>query len=771
MEAHTSALMLRDLAVAILASTVSMRVFSILKLPLLLGFIIVGILLCPVFGVIKSPESISALGELGVMFMMFFVGMEFNLEKLKKVLAPSVLGIAFQIGAMGVMGMAAAGLMGLSRIDGVFLGGVLAMSSTIVIVEIFTQRRDLSKLYAQIAIGILIIEDIFAVFLLVVLSGLSSGELPDAGALMRSTVALLSFMITIFVAGKLLLPKLLRKFAAEGNQQELIMVIFCLILGLGELAQLSNLSLSLGAFMAGSIISGSDVSRKVEHITDPFRNLFVALFFVSVGTQINPSLILELWLPIILISLGVIVFQTAACFCGIVLSGVRCRDAYLAAINKAQIGEFSFVIAGLGISSGVMNPKIMAIAMGVSFLTVFLNPLVSSQSEAIMRISARLTPNKAKDLLEIYRRAVSSFSKSASVNFAVFLPNAGAIFVYTLLFSALMFVTAHFADRFDADKSSPWIATAIWAAAAALAVPMLAGILNASGRCAAKIVDALDSRYAFSSGTGGKLHAFLREVFSAFIMLAFAVIYYAFVFNFLPVGDAFAVFGITAVVMAVFFRKRFSAFRHSMEGKFTSVVKRHLENTEQNRREHLIDSIRASRTWANAVSEVDIGEFSDAAGKTVGELALRSRTGAEIAAIKRGAFAIYDITADTRIYPDDVVILCADQKSLSQAEKILTAPSPIKPESANIEGATGLEVLEVPAESAVLNKTLRDLAMPKTYGVKVMSVLPAGDVEPSRPDPSRKFSASDKLLCMGSAAAIDRMAKALTLAKVSEYEG
>ena len=215
-----------------------MRIFSMLKLPLLLGFIIVGILLAPVSGLISSAGDIAELGELGVMFMMFFVGMEFNLERLKKVFAPSVLGIAFQIGAMGVLGMIAAGLMGLSKIDGVFLGGVLAMSSTIVIVEIFTQKRDLSKLYAQIAIGILIIEDIFAVFLLVVLSGLSSGTLPSGMELLRSTIALLSFMITIFVAGKLFIPKLLRKFAVSGNQQEMIMLIFCLIMGLGELAEL-----------------------------------------------------------------------------------------------------------------------------------------------------------------------------------------------------------------------------------------------------------------------------------------------------------------------------------------------------------------------------------------------------------------------------------------------------------------------------------------------------------------------------------------------------
>lgn len=750
-----------------------MRIFSMLKLPLLLGFIIVGILLAPVSGLISSAGDIAELGELGVMFMMFFVGMEFNLERLKKVFAPSVLGIAFQIGAMGVLGMIAAGLMGLSKIDGVFLGGVLAMSSTIVIVEIFTQKRDLSKLYAQIAIGILIIEDIFAVFLLVVLSGLSSGTLPSGMELLRSTIALLSFMITIFVAGKLFIPKLLRKFAVSGNQQEMIMLIFCLIMGLGELAELSNLSLSLGAFMAGSIISGSDVSRRVEHITDPFRNLFVALFFVSVGTQINPHLILELWLPIVLISVCVIVFQTLACFCGIVLGGVRCRDAYLAAINKAQIGEFSFVIAGLGISSGVMDSSIMAIAMGVSFLTVFLNPLVAGQSERVMRAAHAVAPKKFLDFLEVYRRSVGSLSKSTSGNskLAAFLPNIGAIFVYTLMFSALMFVAAHFADIVKSEDTPypDWIAFGIWVAAAALSVPMLAGILKSSSACAAKIVDGVDAHYGLASGAGGKLHALLRGVFSAFIMLAFAVVYFAFVFNFLPIGNALALFGGTVALMALFFRKMMSNFRHSMEGKFATVLKRHLENAEHNKRELLIDNVRASHNWAKSVSEVEIGEFSDAAGKTVGELAVRRRTGAEIAAVKRGAFSIYDIAADTRLYPDDIVILCGAESQLVEAEKILTRPAENSADiSENSGGAARLADFEVSEKSGLVGKNLRELALPKNFGIKVMGVLCEGDVESTQPDPNRAFVAGDRLLCMGTSAAFNRIAHELKLAEIAE---
>lgn len=770
MDSHSTELLIRDIAIIIVAATVSMRIFSMLKLPQLLGFIIVGILLSPVTGIVGSSENIAALGELGVMFMMFFVGMEFNLERLKKVFVPSFLGITFQIVSMGILGMASAGLMGLSKIDGIFLGGVLAMSSTIVIVEIFAQRRDLSKLYAQIAIGILIIEDIFAVFLLVVLSGLSSGKLPGASELFASTLAILSFMITIFVAGKLLVPRLLRKFALSGNRQELIMMIFCLIMGLGELAALSNLSLSLGAFMAGSIISGSDVSRRVEHITDPFRNLFVALFFVSVGTQINPAMLWELWLPIILISAGVIIFQSLACFAGVVMGGGACRDAYLAAVNKAQIGEFSFVIAGLGISSGVMDPSIMAIAMGVSFLTVFVNPIISARSEAVMRLARRMAPKKILDALDVYRRAVGSISQSVADNGKLrdFLPHLAALLIYTLMFCGVMFAATGITNYIESESTPypDWLALGFWAVAAVLSMPLLSGALRASGTCVHKLVDGIEASYGLTSGAGGKLHAFLRGVFSAFIMLGFAAVYLVFVFHILPVGDAFIILAASIVFMALFFRRIFSNLRHSLEGRFSSVVRRHLENSESSRRGELMDSVRASRTWAKGVSEVEIGEFSRAAGKTVGELAIREKTGAEVAAIRRGAFSIYDIGSDTRLFPDDVVILCASEGEIAAAEAILAEPSDSSGESADA-GKTLLKVLSVTENSPMAGKTLADLRLPGKYGVKLVEVMRAGAKSPSRPDPKTPFSAGDRFLCMGSSDSIESLARKFALSAES----
>ncbi|MFR6031695.1 MAG: hypothetical protein ACLUKN_00050 [Bacilli bacterium] len=211
-----------------------------------------------------------------------------------------------------------------------------------------------------------------------------------------------------------------------------------------------------------------------------------------------------------------IIFQTLACFAGIVLGGVRCRDAYLAAINKAQIGEFSFVIATL-ISSGVMSPSIMVIAMGVSFVTVFANPFLAARSEAVMGFARATVPKKILEALDIYRSSVESVSRSAAENrnLRAFIPHIGAILVYTLMFSAVMFVSAYIAGIIESESTPypEWLAIGIWIAAAALSLPMLAGTLRNSGKCAAGIVDALESKAAFLKGENARLHSFLRGVF------------------------------------------------------------------------------------------------------------------------------------------------------------------------------------------------------------------------------------------------------------------
>ena len=676
--------MLKDLAVVIVSAAVAMRVFNMLHLPLLLGFILTGILLYPVFGVVDGKEAISELGELGVSFMMFFIGLEFNLERLKSVFLPSFFGIIFQIFAMGALGIYAASAMGLGGMNGIFLGGVLAMSSTVVIVEMFTRRKDLDKYYAQVATGILILEDFFAIFLLVALSDMADNGVRIA-ELGSTTLAMFSFVVAIFVAGKLTVPALLNK-AAE-REDEMVMFTFCLILGIGELAVASGLSLALGAFLAGAIISGTEISNKIERMSAPFRNLFVAVFFISTGMLIEPSSLFELWKPILWLSLGVVVIQTLACFTGALIGGAPCADAFKASVSKAQIGEFSFVIAALGVSLGVMDQAIMTVALGVSFVTVFANPILYALVPRVSAAFARVEPRFLQNFFEWYSGFLSKLSASAarSRTFALVLGAVVACAVYLLLINALYVVSCFLISNFAGE--GVWPKFIISAAAAALALPLIFGILRNLGL--------------------GKL--------------------------------------------------TFGKFGAGLETRFIVAVRRHLDNADFKRRDILISDVKSRCSWATEFAEVEIGELSAAAGKSVGELSIRSRTGAEIAAVRRGRFADCEINAPYRIYPEDVVILAGSSGQIASAVRILSQAGHSHAESSSSP---------ITAESIVVEKgmwlagmKISEAQLPKKFGVRILAVR--SDNSERRPIAEDTISEGYELLLMGTSENVGLLKKSL----------
>ena len=684
---------LKDLAVIAVSAALAMRVFNILRLPLLLGFILTGIFIHPVLGLIEDKEIIGQLGELGVAFMMFYIGLEFNLERLKNVFLPSLLAVVFQILAMAALGIYAVSKIQLGGLNGIFLGGILAMNSTVVIVEIFTRRKDLDKYYAQVATGILIFEDLFAIFLLVALSDMA--DMADKGLrimeLASTTLALFSFLVAIFVVGKLFVPMILKKVAER--EQEMLMFTFCLILGIGELAVVSGLSLALGAFLAGAIISGTMVSNKVERLTESFKNLFVAIFFIYTGMSIDPSSLLLLWKPILLLSGAVVIFQTSACFLGSLVGGAQPSEAFKTAIIMPQIGEFGFVIAALGISLGVIDQSIMSIALGVSLVTVFINPLLGTLGIKFAAFCARIEPLFVRRSLSAYSAFLTDSMLRAARNrtFVLILASLIGCCVYLLLLNALYVVSKFFISLFDSGNT--WAVYAIYGVATLAALPLILGLLRSLG----------------------------------------------------------------------FKALSFGSFVSNLETRFLLAVRRHLDKADFKKRDNLISNLKSNCAWATEFSEVEIGELSYAAGKTVGALSIRSRTGAEIAAVRRGRFAECEIGASFRIYPEDVIILAGNAKQIESAAKILTLQS-FSYNDERLSPVNAVEI-ELPEKSWIDGLSLADAELPRRYGVRVIAFR-CGDEE-MRPMPSSKFYAKEKILIVGSPENIEKFRASL----VEDREG
>ena len=316
----------------------------------------------------------------------------------------------------------------------------------------------------------------------------------------------------------------------------------------------------------------------------------------------------------------------------------------------------------------------MTIAMGVSFLTVFVNPFLSSQSDKVFAFTNKYVPGKLKFVFDVYYNAISSMSTAAkkSEYLGAIAGPLVRIGIYTLLFNGLLIVAIFFRGVFDSEAvpivPNEWFDIVYWLLVAALSLPIVMGVIMNVGRATRTIISMTP---LVKEGSSGMVAALLRVVFSFFIAILFAFFYFAFVWHYLPSSKITIVFFAAVVLLALVFWKIFAGMNSSLESKFTEVFQRHLANAEHHRHDAMMESIKKSYKWAIETGEAEITELSLASGKTVGELAVRAQTGAEIAAIKRGRFVIYNIMPDTQVFPDDIVVLSGQPEDVAKAEKLL----------------------------------------------------------------------------------------------------
>ena len=742
---------LKDLAIIVSSATVATWIFSALKMPVLLGYIIVGILLSPVFGLLHSSDVLGEAGEFGVMLMMFYVGMEFGFDRLKKIFLPSLFGVMSLAVVMGALGAVAARMMGMSVADGIFLGGILSMSSTIIVVENLGMRGQLQKPFAQIAVGVLIFEDIYAVLLLVLLSGLAVQSESGMGRFFETLVLTSTFVIAVFVGGKLAINMLAARLSLSKEPQTLIMFAMCIILALGFLAKQFGLSFALGAFLAGSVISGSPIAGKVENLTSPFRNLFVAIFFVSVGTMIKPGLILELWVPIVVLSFFAVIFQIAACFAGAVLGGARPKDSFLAAVNMAQIGEFGFVIAGLGMGLKLIDDSIMAITMGVAFVTIFANPFIASRAPAVANLLSSHIPQLLKKPLDAYSRKLTKIKDIAleHENLRAMARGAAIAAVYAFLFNAVViagvFISNGLSGFFKTDLK--WTMYILWTIVGLLALPLAVGCFRKAESCAGSM-----TKVPLGNLPVRKLFIKIFSIVAGCAAVLFcAGVYYGVARGYVSFRGLLSGNVICGVLLGVACYGALKNFNMALESKFKLIFRRHLENAEAYRHDRMIEKIKSRYSWAIDISEVEIGDLSPAAGRTVAQTELRKLTGAEIVAVKRGLFVIYNIFPDTALYPGDVVVLCGEPSQLKAAAEALAEKrrfSSADDVAENLLSDFSVSTLSILENSSLAGKDLRSANLTKLYAIKVIGLGKSGSAL-RRPYPEDVFASGDLLVVMG----------------------
>ncbi|MBO4624848.1 MAG: cation:proton antiporter [Bacteroidales bacterium] len=397
--------LIADLALILICAGVMTLIFKKLGQPLVLGYIVAGFIASPHFALTPSvvdAESIQVWSEIGVIFLLFALGLEFSFKKIVKAGGPAIITTLTIIFGMIVLGFLVGSAFGWSKMDALFLGGMICMSSTTIIYKAFEDLGLAKKKFAGLVMSVLILEDILAVVLMVVLSTVAVSSNFEGGELVRSIFKLVFFLVLWLVVGIYLIPLILRKTRPLMNDETLLVAALGLCFMMVVVAAKTGFSAAFGAFIMGSILSETLEAEHIEKLVKPVKDLFGAIFFVSVGMMVNPAMIAQYWLPILIITLTVIVGQPLFAIIGVLLSGQPLKTAVQSGFSLSQIGEFSFIIATLGVSLGVTSDFLYPIVVAVSVVTIFLTPYMIRLAEPAYGFIYRVLPQRAKDFLDEY---------------------------------------------------------------------------------------------------------------------------------------------------------------------------------------------------------------------------------------------------------------------------------------------------------------------------------------------------------------------------------
>lgn len=478
-----------DLALILTSAGVVTVIFKLLKQPLVLGYLVAGFLVGPhlhIFPTVTDVADVEVWSEIGIIFMMFGLGLEFSFKKLmsvgSKAFITAFLGIIGMIGVGALLGL----VMGWGTMESIFLGGMLAMSSTAIIIKAFDDLNVKGQSFVDLTMVVLIIQDIVAVVMMVLISTVAASKNSMPGReMLLSIVKLVFFLVLWFVVGIYLIPTLLRKFKKYINDENLLIISIGLCFGMVIIANSVGFSSALGAFVIGSILAETDESLRIEHLTESIKNLFSAIFFVSVGMMIDPQVLVQYWKLILALVLITLIVKALVSTLSAVVAGANLEDSVKTGFTLSQIGEFAFIIASVAVAQHVMPSYIYPVIIASSVITTFTTPYwIKLATPAYGFLERKLSP-KAKSRLDEY--ALFSSSGEGKRNWSsIIKSNIVSILVYSILTLAILLIITEFLIPFIkeipyVENIPEWLFNTICAAGSLLIVsPFLFGIVRNS---------------------------------------------------------------------------------------------------------------------------------------------------------------------------------------------------------------------------------------------------------------------------------------------------
>ncbi len=737
-ESHTNGL-IGDLAWILLLGAIVTLLFKKMKQPVVLGYILAGFLASPKFVYLPSIsnlENIEFWADLGIVVLMFTLGLEFSFKKLMNSGSSAVITALIIILGMTFAGFGVGKILHLNSINCIFLGGMISMSSTTIILKTLTDLGMRQKKFASLVLAVLIIEDLFAVLMLVLLSSLAMGNV-EGSELLFSMAKLLFFLIIWFVVGVYLLPSFLTKIRSFLNDETLLIVAMGLCFSMAVFSVTCGFSLELGAFVMGSILAGTIMAERMEKVVQPVKDLFGSVFFISVGMMVDPNIIATYWWEILLLAVVVIVGMIFFGTLGMLVTGQSLQVAIESGFTLTQIGEFSFIIASLGMSLGVLQESLYPIIVAVSVITIFTTPYFVKMSQPAYKYAESHLPARLGFLIDRYSKQVTDASETKRLWRDILTRYLWRVVLYSVVLIAIILVSKHFLFPICDRYMNSWGRFVATSATFAAMLPFLIALSFSSSK-----PDERMKLHASASFYDVPLVAL--RIFRYIITLLFIVYMVAIAYNSLV---AWITGMICFSLILIFASKKLLGRYGRMEEKFINNLNIR-ENTRLGLNNKLVSDLHQAF--------IEVGPYTPFVGDKLKDSGLRSDYGVSVSSIQRGERFMPLPSVDARIFPGDVLgVIGTDEQikrlndDIEDSEKMLKAVPSYQPEMA-------LRSIKLSASSPIINIPLGETNLHSDYFSMIVKVQ-RGEDEFEQPGPATVLHEGDIVWVVGDASRIDSM--------------
>lgn len=753
--------LIRDLAVVLVTAAVTALVFHRLRLPLVLGYLAAGVLVGPhltSLPLVSDPENIRLLAQLGVLFLLFSLGLDFHLGKLRKVgglaLTAGTLEVALMIG----VGFLVASLFGWGRADALFLGAMLAISSTTIIVKVLQELGRMHHPSTQAIFGILLVEDLVAVVLIALLSSLAF-----TGAVTVATVASILARVAVFVIAALVLglvvvPRAVDYVARLRVEEVLVLFAVGIAFATSMIAVALGLSIALGAFIAGAIVAESRASTVVERRITPLRDVFAAVFFVSTGILVSPADVVAYWPAILILATVTILGKVAAVGFATFVAGYPPREAMRVGIGMAMIGEFSFVIATLGAEGGVTSAFLLPLAVAVSATTALVTPPLIRHSDAIITWFGQRAPRPFNQYAHMYSAWVERARRGAGDGEAFHGRYDLAALVRALSYAAVLVASA-FVAGYANDQLKIVIAgragvitAAVFAGWVLLAIPIVVGLARAVRDLVDNLVYVVVPPRLTKGGRGQAAAAVLRNTLYAFLAILVTIIGVAAGAVFLPPLPLLVAALVVVAVAAVVLQGSLRRLNRQLEQAVDVVFQ---DKDAPGQRDQVLSLIRERYPWDMYGESVIIPVGSRAANRRIRDLQLPQRTGASIVTHERDGVQTVNPSPDLVILAGDTLGLLGERQQVAEGLRVLTTEAPAEHRPVGTtHGGVRIEEIDVAPASPLAGHTLAGSRIRETTGASIVGMRREG-VPILNPAPVLRLQPGDTVVVLGSPAQIE----------------